>query len=1636
MLELEKIKKEINWLVNQIKCLLEKKPAATAWSADHTITTGGRYQPGTLVWYDGCVYQAIFENAGIIPTNATYWKNLGAGNLLEETITDWTAAAGTRSFLKNKPTKTSDFTNDGDGTSPYFTVDDFYPDPQIIKTSQLINDGDDGDNPFLDAQNLAVHTEDITVHFTQEEISITESQISDFGEYEIADPTILKDSDIGTTLQPYDSNTTIQGVITLESLGGTTDHTELSNIGTNTHSQIDTHIADETIHFTQAEIFITASQVSDFDIEVENNTAVTLNTAKISATGNELEPSDIDTLAELNAILTDATLIDTNDSRLSDARNPLYHTHVEADITDLDKYTTLEVDTFLLTKEDKTNKVITLSETSTDIEYPSAKLVFDQLSVKQSVNTGFVEGLELSINADPTKFNIAEGYYITTDYTDVLNPIASIKYFPGINGVTPQYLATSNISYVALDINANVVQTSSPFTNTNRRNLTLVGAAIHSNNININVVNEIKAPILGDTNQLHDFIRAIGTLNLFGNIYSPNGANLSLNKSAGEVFGLGINPHNINDPHILVIPEQTALTFRYRLREGTEYADRTTINPTQYDLNGVLTTVSDNKFTIQRINIFQSGITRIQYGQVEYADMASAKLGVQTDPFITEQNIVENAIFRCHLIIKKEVTNLATAITNNTALFVIIDKFGNVVGGVGVALTYAAIIAALGYIPEDEANKQNSLAIDGTGIKYSTVDAVRVHSTSTSNPHSVTKTQVGLGNVDNIQQIPMTYKGTVNGVAELNEFGFVKNEQLPSYVDDVLEYANLAAFPVTGESGKIYIAIDTNKTYRWGGTIYVVISETLTISEVKSDTEIASAISLKHAAVTLGTPNGLSLSVQQLSLALASASITGALSSIDWSTFNSKEPSFSKNTAFNKNFGTIAGTVAEGSHTHLLTSLSGTLAITNGGTGATTAANALTNLGAYPASNPSGYTSNIGTVTSVAMTVPTGLSIGGSPITSSGTLALSLTAGYSIPTTANQTNWNTAYGWGDHSGLYSLLNHTHTFASLTSKPTTLAGYGITDALSTSSSHYIGTTLIANNRASAAQTLTGISIDGNSATATKLASIVTTFSEIYPMVVNAGGVIYSHANVTFEGATGKLTAPIFVGSATLTGVPTAPTATAGNNSTQIATTAFVNTKAGNYLPLAGGTLTGALVGEAALFYGKGTFRNPSPSGASYSNLAVEIYSAGGGPVGIGFHRGGSSQCILSHEDSGLIVRSSTIVTGALASIEASIFKSGVATGTAPLTVASSTVVTNLNADLLDGQHASAFQLALTNPITGSLTTGYIPKATGANSLGNSLIYDNGTNVGIGTFGPVSKLEIEATLSGQNTFPLTLTNLLQDAGTEVSLRFSPTGNKDTRYAAISGINNGGNVIALKFTTGSGSTITEKMRITGDGNVLIGTTTDNTVDKLQVNGSGEFAGSITATSFLGNATTATTLQTARTINGVSFNGSANITIPDTNYYPTTFTWTGGTTAGPTGSLTGVGMSAVSYAAIPSASTSASGIINTTTQSFAGAKTFTSSISSPDFIGTSDIRLKENIALLQYKEIKSIYKTFNFKNDKEQRVGVIAQELELKHPEFVRTNDEGVKSVSYIDLHSAEIAYLKDKVERLEKLINKLIK
>ena len=104
--------------------------------------------------------------------------------------------------------------------------------------------------------------------------------------------------------------------------------------------------------------------------------------------------------------------------------------------------------------------------------------------------------------------------------------------------------------------------------------------------------------------------------------------------------------------------------------------------------------------------------------------------------------------------------------------------------------------------------------------------------------------------------------GTANGLAELDSNGKVPSSQLPSFVDDVEEYANLAAFPVTGESGKIYIAIDTNLTYRWGGSTYVEISPSLALGETSSSAYRGDRgkIAYDHSQLTSGNPHNVTKS--------------------------------------------------------------------------------------------------------------------------------------------------------------------------------------------------------------------------------------------------------------------------------------------------------------------------------------------------------------------------------------------------------------------------------------------------------------------------------------------------------------------------------------------------------------------------------------------------------------------------------------------------------------------------------------------------------------------------------------------------------------------------------------------------------
>ena len=169
------------------------------------------------------------------------------------------------------------------------------------------------------------------------------------------------------------------------------------------------------------------------------------------------------------------------------------------------------------------------------------------------------------------------------------------------------------------------------------------------------------------------------------------------------------------------------------------------------------------------------------------------------------------------------------AIISGTAISVVYDDATGKItisfnGGIA---DVAGLVAAL-------AGKEPSIAA-GTTVQYWRGD---------KSWQTLDKSAVGLGNVENKSSATIraeitsgnvttalgftpenaANKGVNSGYASLDSGGKVPAAQLPSYVDDVVEAANLAAFPVTGETGKIYVANDTGKIYRWSGSAYIEIS--------------------------------------------------------------------------------------------------------------------------------------------------------------------------------------------------------------------------------------------------------------------------------------------------------------------------------------------------------------------------------------------------------------------------------------------------------------------------------------------------------------------------------------------------------------------------------------------------------------------------------------------------------------------------------------------------------------------------------------------------------------------------------------------------------------------------------------------
>lgn len=163
-----------------------------------------------------------------------------------------------------------------------------------------------------------------------------------------------------------------------------------------------------------------------------------------------------------------------------------------------------------------------------------------------------------------------------------------------------------------------------------------------------------------------------------------------------------------------------------------------------------------------------------------------------------------------------------------------------------------------------------------TGVKGSAEDDYRVGNIE------ITKANIGLGNVDNkssetirgeltsanvtsaltFTPVDVAVVGANGGIATLDADGKIPVSQLPSYVSDVIEAEDKASFPTTGESNKIYVALDDNKTYRWSGSTYVEISQqiALGVTENTAFNGLQGKAAYDHSLVVTGNPHNVTKS--------------------------------------------------------------------------------------------------------------------------------------------------------------------------------------------------------------------------------------------------------------------------------------------------------------------------------------------------------------------------------------------------------------------------------------------------------------------------------------------------------------------------------------------------------------------------------------------------------------------------------------------------------------------------------------------------------------------------------------------------------------------------------------------------------
>lgn len=294
--------------------------------------------------------------------------------------------------------------------------------------------------------------------------------------------------------------------------------------------------------------------------------------------------------------------------------------------------------------------------------------------VAGTMSTGIIAGGEITVNgSNPQAIDVSPFTgYVVDEITNPDIPAVTRVHSDGFTGVPLSGASLARvITWWLVDSSGTLIQQAARPDAVQRRTHLVLGVTAYDSTA-LEIFGDQSIPVIGPQlgNQFVDLLDALGGFVINGCVVTPNGANLSLALSAGNVFVRGFNhfsgPTPTRNPHVSAIGAQPQVSLR-RLTRTPQFPlppAVLTINPTQYDNNGVLTAVTGNDATIQRVWLFPANDPAdqiaVQYGQHLYADFQSALDAVGSGIFVPNPTTEQNAVLLAHVI----VVGNATALNN------------------------------------------------------------------------------------------------------------------------------------------------------------------------------------------------------------------------------------------------------------------------------------------------------------------------------------------------------------------------------------------------------------------------------------------------------------------------------------------------------------------------------------------------------------------------------------------------------------------------------------------------------------------------------------------------------------------------------------------------------------------------------------------------------------------------------------------------------------------------------------------------------------------------------------------------------------------------------------------------------------